>query len=296
LKWQGAVSGPLGQAKKEMMMGANDEQAMLWNGDGGQAWVEAQPVLDGMFARFEAMLADAVAESGATKVLDIGCGTGATTLAIARQIGAGAECLGLDISEPMIEVATARAREQGSPARFISADAQTHDFGSPGFDRIVSRFGVMFFDDPVAAFANLRRAARKGGELGLIVWRSAGENAFMTTAERAAAPLLPSLAARDPDAPGQFAFADKGRVEGILTASGWGSVDIRPVDVECAVSESALVPYLSRFGPLGRVLGSVDDAMRARIIDTVRAAFDPFVHGDEVRFTSACWTVSGRVG
>ncbi len=277
-------------------MGANDEQAMLWNGDAGRAWVEAQAVLDGMFAPFEAVLADAVAGSGAAKVLDIGCGTGATTLAIAGRIGAGAECLGLDISEPMIAVAAARARAQGSPARFLSADAQTHDFGSPGFDMIVSRFGVMFFDDPVAAFANLHQAARKGGTLLLIVWRSAAENPFMTTAEHAAASLLPDMPARDPDAPGQFAFADRGRVQGILAASGWGAVDIQPVDVACVIPESALVPYLTRLGPVGRALCSVDEAARARIVDTVRAAFDPYVHGDEVRFTAACWSVGASAG
>ncbi|MBC9034205.1 class I SAM-dependent methyltransferase [Sphingomonas sp. JC676] len=277
-------------------MGANDEQAMLWNGDSGRAWVEAQTVLDGMFARLETMLVDTVAESGATRVLDVGCGTGATTLAIARRIGAGAECLGLDISEPMIDVATERAREEGSPARFVCADAQVHDFESPRFDMIVSRFGVMFFDDPVAAFANLRRAAHDGAALRPLVWRGAEENPFMTTAERAAAPLLPAMPARDPDAPGQFAFADKSRVQGILEASGWGAIDIRPVDVECAIPESALVPYLTRFGPLARVLGSVDDVTRARIVDTARAAFDPFVHVDEVRFTAACWMVEASAG
>jgi len=275
-------------------MGVNDAQAMLWNGDGGQAWVEAQPVLDGMFARIETLLAAMVAEAGATRVLDVGCGTGATTLAIARRIGAGAECLGLDISEPMIERAIARGREEGSPARFLAADAQTHDFGSPGFDMIVSRFGVMFFDDPVAAFANLRRAARDGGELRLIVWRGRAENPFMTTAEQAAAPLLPSLPPADPDAPGQFAFGNPDRVRDILAAGGWGAIELQPIDIECRLPERAMVPYLTRLGPLGRVLGTVDEATQARIVEVVRAAFEPFVHGDEVRFTAACWMVGAR--
>jgi SAM-dependent methyltransferase len=277
-----------------MMMDANDEQAMLWNGDAGRAWVEAQPVLDGMFARFEVMLADAVAESGATRVLDMGCGTGATTLAIARRIGADAECLGLDISEPMIELAITRAREEGSPARFLATDAQTHDFGSPGFEMIVSRFGVMFFDNPATAFANLRSAARDGGRLRLIVWRSRAENPFMTTGERAAAPLLPALPPPHPDAPGQFALADKDRVQRILEASGWGAIELQPIDVECTLPERAMVPYLTRLGPMGRVLGTVDEATQAGIVETVRAAFEPFVHGNEVRFTAACWMVSAR--
>ena len=143
------------------------------------------------------------------RVLDVGCGTGSTTLAVARLLGAKGRCTGIDISEPMIAAARARAEREGTPASFIRADAQTHAFEPASFDMIISRFGVMFFDDSVRAFANLRRAARDDAELRFIAWRSAAENPFMTTAERAAAPLLPNLPARRPDAPGQFAFADR---------------------------------------------------------------------------------------
>ena len=116
----------------------------------------------------------------------------------------------------------------------------------------------------------------------------------MTTAERAAAPLLPNLPPRRPDGPGQFAFADAARVRSILDDSGWSGVDIQPIDVPCALPDTALVPYLSRLGPVGLALQDADDDTRARVIDTVRAAFDPFVHGAEVRFTAACWLVAAR--
>src|SRR5438270_1708240 len=168
---------------------ANDEQTKLWNGLAGRAWVETQEALDRMFEPFERLLVEAAAAKAARGVLDVGCGTGSTTLAIARRLGASARCVGLDISAPMIAVAQGRAEREGSPARFITADAQRHAFEPASFDMIVSRFGVMFFDDPVGAFANLRRAARDGAELRCIAWRSAAENPFMTTAERAAAPL-----------------------------------------------------------------------------------------------------------
>jgi len=153
---------------------------------------------------------------------------------------------------------------------------------------------VMFFDDPVAAFANLRRAARDDAALRLIAWRSAAENPFMTAAERAAAPLLPDLPARRPDVPGQFAFADPQRVAHILEASGWAGVDIRPVDVVCSLTEGELDQYLARLGPVGIALQQADAATRARVIDTVRAAFAPYVHGGDVRFTAACWTIEAR--
>ena len=158
----------------------------------------------------------------------------------------------------------------------------------------MSRFGVMFFDEPVTAFANLRRAATENGELRTIVWRSAAETPFMTTAERAAAPLLSNLPPRRPNVPGQFALADDRRVHAILEESGWAGIDIRPVDVDCSFAERDLVRYVTRLGPVGLALRDVDEATRARVIPTVRAAFDPFVHGAEVRFTAACWMVRAQ--
>jgi hypothetical protein len=159
---------------------------------------------------------------------------------------------------------------------------------------IISRFGVMFFDDAIRAFANLRRAARDDAEFRFVAWRSAAENPFMTTAERAAAPLLPNLSARRPDAPGQFAFANSHRIHRILEESGWAGIDIRPIDFPCTLREKELVRYLTRLGPVGLVFQEADDRTRARVIETVRAAFDPYVHGAEVRFTAACWMVGAQ--
>jgi SAM-dependent methyltransferase len=194
----------------------------------------------------------------------------------------------------MIALARERAEREGAPARFICAAAQTHAFEPASFDMIISRFGTMFFDDSVRAFANLRRAAAPNAALHTIVWRGPKDNPFMTTAERAAAPFLPEIPPRRPDEPGQFAFADRDRVYAILEKSGWTEIDIRPLDVGCTLPERELKPYISRLGPLARVLPQVDEAKRAPIIDAVRAAFDPFVHGAEVRFTAACWTVGAR--
>ncbi|WP_375742061.1 class I SAM-dependent methyltransferase [Corallococcus interemptor] len=271
-----------------------DEQTNLWNGPAGHAWVENQAVIDAMFKPLENLLVEAVAEGSARRVLDVGCGTGSTTLAVARRLGAEGRCTGIDISEPMLAAARARAEQEDTPARFIRANAQLHTFEPASFDMIISRFGVMFFEDPVQAFTNLRHAARRDARLLAIAWRSPSENPFMTTAERAAAPLLPNLPARKPDAPGQFAFADSNRVHRILEASGWAGIDIQPIDVTCTLPEKELVRYLSRFGLLGRVIQEVDEKTRAQVIQTVRAAFEPFVHGAEVRYTAACWKVEAR--
>jgi ubiquinone/menaquinone biosynthesis C-methylase UbiE len=269
----------------------NAEQMAMWNGSAARGWIEAQESLDRLYAPFEQLLVQAVAARGARRVLDVGCGTGSTTLAIARLVGPAGAAVGLDLSEPMLAFAKQRAELEAVPPRFICADAQTYAFEPASFDMIVSRFGVMFFDDAVRAFANLRRAAAPQAALHTIVWRSPADNRFMTAAERAAAPFVPQLPARQPDEPGQFAFADRNRVRSILEHGGWAEIDIQPLDVECTLPQHELDDYIARLGPLGRVLQQQDAQTRARIIDSVRAAFDPYVRGAEVRFTAACHTV-----
>ncbi|RQN34325.1 class I SAM-dependent methyltransferase [Paraburkholderia tropica] len=268
-------------------------QKALWNGSAGRAWVAAQEVLDQTFKPFEDLLVDMMGTGAELRVLDVGCGTGSTTLAAARRVGVEGDCIGVDISAPMIAVAQARGEREDSTATFICADVQTHAFKPASFDRITSRFGVMFFDNPLSAFANLRRAARDGAELHFVAWRSAVENPFMTTAERAAAPLLPNLPARRPDAPGQFSFANQHRVWSILEASGWAEIDIRPINIDCTLPERELVSYFSRLGPVGMILQETDERTRVQVIASVRS-FDPYVHGADVRYTAACWMISAR--
>lgn len=272
----------------------DDEQTKLWNGSAGCAWVEAQAMLDRTLQPFEDLLVEAVAASGARRVLDVGCGTGSTTRAVARVLGATGRSVGIDISEQMIDAARQLAGQDGSLAEFIWADAQTHAFEPDSFDFLMSRFGTMFFADPVAAFANLRRAGAQDAALCSIVWRSPEENPFMTTAARAAAPLLPNLEARRADAPGQFGLADARRVRAILEESGWTNIDIRPIDAACTLPESELIRYGTRFGPVGVALRDADPQTRTRVAGAVRAAFEPFVHGAEVRFTASCWVVGAR--
>lgn len=274
--------------------GRNSDQLALWNGAAGAAWVDAQPVLDEMLKPFEALLVERVVTGFDGRVLDVGCGTGSTTLAIAGRLGAKGSCVGVDISEPMLALGRRRAEAVGARATFVCADAQAHAFDPASFDVVLSRFGVMFFDDPVEAFANLHRAAKPGAKLGFIAWRSADENPFMTTAERAAAPLLPDLPVRKPDGPGQFAFADVGHVRKVLTNSGWAGIEIKPIDVTCSQPEAELMRFIMRVGPVGMALRATDDETRARVTTVLRKAFDPYVSGGNARFTAACWHVSAR--
>lgn len=270
----------------------DNEQVTLWNGSAGRAWVETQELLDQMFKPLEDVLVEALLGGSARDVLDIGCGTGSTTLAAARALPNG-QCVGIDISEPMITAARARAGRECTPATFIHDNAQTHAFEPASVDAFISRFGVMFFDDNLLAFSNLRHAARDNAHLRFIVWRDPAENPFMTTAERAAAPLL-DVPTRQTDAPGQFAFADRSKVHRILKDSGWAEIDVRPLDVVCVFPESGLIHYLTRLGPLARLLDGAEEQLRNHVIETARAAFNSYVHGSEVRFIAACWQIDAR--
>ncbi len=264
-----------------------------WNGAGGRAWVALQEVMDRFFLPFERLLVASVRAAGAQHVLDIGCGTGATTLAIARELGAEGSCTGVDVSAPMLARARERAATAGIDAAFVDADAQRYAFPPATFDAFTSRFGVMFFDDPPAAFANLRSAATERAGLHLVAWRGPDENAFMTVAARAAASVVP-IAPPDPDAPGQFAWADPARVHAILTDAGWSGVELEPLDLELRFPAAHLADYVTQLGPTGRALAGADAATRARVLDAVIPAFDEYRDGADLRWPAACWMVRGH--
>ncbi len=275
-----------------------EHPSTLWKTVGGRNWVASQQLIDHLFKPIEVLLAEAVKGPSSRRVLDIGCGTGGTTRAIHRHTQSGGYATGVDVSEVMIEAAQQGVKQDGagqadSAAEFLCADAAHHDFEDGVFDMLVSRFGIMFFEDSVQAFQNLRRAASKDAKGLFFTWRSPKENPFMTTAGRAAKAIV-SLPPQDPDAPGQFAFADAKRVEGILDAAGWHSINIEPLDFECAFPESELVSYFTRLGPLGRVLPDLDNKTQAQLITVVRDAFEPFVFGDTVKFNAACWQIEAR--
>ncbi|GHH28532.1 class I SAM-dependent methyltransferase [Lentzea cavernae] len=262
---------------------ANSAQAALWNA-AGQGWAQAQEIVGLMLEPFQDVLVQAATRRPRTRVLDVGCGTGAVTRAIAG--ATGADCLGVDIAESML----AAARERGG-AEYLLADAQVHAFDT-SFDLVVSRFGVMFFDDPAAAFGNLLKATAAGGELCFVTWRTRDENPFMTTASEVAATLAPDAPAPDPDGPGPHSLADPGRTRAVLGSAGWSEIGIERVDRTCTIPESLLVPYLSNLGPISRALRAAPEEDRGAMMAEVRGAFDSFVHGDEVRVPGACWLVT----
>ncbi len=269
----------------------NQKQAEVWNGETGRVWIEEQWLLDHMYQPVvEAILAACPPRTG-NRVLDVGCGTGAVTIAYARHLASGPECVGIDFSSPMIAAARARSEQERVKASFVQGDAQVYPFEEASFDLLVSRFGVMFFDDPVRAFANLRRAAKPNAKACFAVWRSPEDNGFMREAERAAAAFLPDVPAPDPGAPGRFALSDRERTQVILGDGGWSRVEILHADIPCSLPLRDLDHMFTSFGPIGGVFRQLDKASQSQLVEKVRPVFSKHVIGDEVHFRAGCWII-----
>ena len=271
------------------------EQAAHWNGPGGQNWLKAQARLDHLMAGITRhALALANAQPGEAAI-DVGCGPGTTTAALAAAVGPEGQVLGVDISRVLIDAAATRRL---SNATFVVADAGSHPFEAASVDLIFSRFGVMFFADPVAAFANLRRALKPSGRLAFVCWRSAQDNPWSRAPVQAAAPFLPPMPRPGPEEPGQFAFGDRARVERILTGAGFAGLAIEPLDVEIWMGRDPadVVANAGRFGPLARPLAEADPAAAVQAKAAIIEAMAPHATNEGVSLPGACWLVSATPG
>jgi SAM-dependent methyltransferase len=271
-------------------MTVNAEQIEYWNGVAADTWVAQQDRLDRQLDPLGRAALRALSPSAGEHVLDVGCGSGQTTLQLADAVGPAGRVLGVDISAQLL--AAARKRSRHANVAFERADAQTHAFDQ-SFDAVYSRFGVMFFADPVAAFANLRRALKPGGRMAFVCWRSEALNPIMTVPMAAAAKHLPPQPPpQDPDAPGPFALADDARIGRILGGAGFASVVITPHDEAIGGNDrKATLELALKIGPLGRYLREHPDK-RAAVIDSVREAIEPYIVNGIACLPSATWIVT----
>jgi len=274
-------------------MSDNQPQIDYWNGQAGETWVRAQQRLDTML---EDLSAAAIAKANpqpGERAIDVGCGCGATTQALAQ---AGASVWGIDISGPMLAHAKQRLAEVTNVA-FAQTDAATQAL-TPDHALIFSRFGIMFFDDPVAAFENLRTGLTSDGRLVFMCWQAPRDNPWVSIGGRAIAPFLPEAEPVDPKAPGPFAFADTDYVRGILEAAGYADINVESVTMDLCVGENldAAMEFQAEVGPMARVLAELDGDARQRAMDAARAALEPFVTPDGIVLGAAAWLVSARNG
>lgn len=273
----------------------NAGQATYWNELGGLTWAELSPLLDRQIEPVGQAAIAALAPEPGERLLDVGCGCGQTALELGRRVGPSGEVLGLDISRPMLEVARRRAEAAGAAnVTFVEGDAQTWPAPGARFDGVFSRFGVMFFSDPVAAFGNLRTALRPGGRMAFACWRRPEENPLMTTPARAAAAHLPPAPPADPDAPGPFAFADPAKIRRILEAAGFADLEVAACDTDIGGNtlEDSLTLAL-RIGPLGARLRESPE-LRPKVLEDVRRALSEHMRDGRVWMKGAVWIVTAR--
>jgi ubiquinone/menaquinone biosynthesis C-methylase UbiE len=273
----------------------NADQIAYWNGPGGQHWIDRQRAQDTLLAPISDILIDRAKPEAGERIVDVGCGCGATSIAFAQKVGPTGHVFGIDISVPML----ARARQltpAGLPVDFVLADATVYPFDTASFDLLVSRFGVMFFAEPAISFANMRRALRPSGRLTFACWREPRDNPWMMTALQAVYKHVPKLPELGPEDPGPFSFASEQRVQRILNEAGFSGVKMERCDLSLDVAIGrgldAAVETGLEIGPASRALEGQPAEVRAAAGNSIREALTPFARGQAVPLPASIWIVT----
>jgi SAM-dependent methyltransferase len=277
----------------------NADQIAYWNGPGGQRWADRQQSQDVLLAPVADLLIDRAKPAAGERIIDVGCGSGATSIALAQKVGPTGHVMGIDISGPML----ARAREvapPGLPVEFVLADATVYPFAPASFDLLASRFGVMFFAEPARSFANLRRGLKQTGRLAFACWREPRENPFFMAPLQAVYQHVPKLPPQGPEDPGPFAFASEARVQRILGEAGFTGIAMEPcnlsLDIAIGRGLDTAVRSALEIGPAARALAEQPPEVVAAATASMREALAPFLKGQSVPLPAAIWIVTARAG
>ena len=297
-----AAALPLSELKRSHMETPagherNADQIAFWNGPAGRHWTDRQPLQDALLALVSQILTDRAGAKPGERVLDVGCGCGATTIAFAERVAQSGFALGIDISALML----ARARQlapTGLPLDFVLADATVYPFDRLSFDLLVSRFGVMFFAEPAVSFANLRRALVASGRMAFACWREPRENPWMMTPLQAVYKHVPKLPQLGPEDPSPYSFASEERVHRILGEAGFTQIAMEPcdlvLDLAIGCGLEAAVATALEIGPSSRALEGHPPEVREAAKNSIREALMPFVRGQSVPLPASIWIVTAR--
>lgn len=270
-------------------MADNAEQAEFWNGRMGEAWAKAEARIDQlMMPLSEVAVAQMAAQSG-ERILDVGCGCGSTSIALSS---AGAEVHGVDISQKMID--QAQLNGKGLPGvSFAMGDAAVTAFEN-SFNGVFSRFGVMFFSDPIAAFANIRSALVADGRMVFLCWQAPAENPWISIPAAVLQPFNPDQPAPDPRAPGPFSFADATYLRDTLEAAGFKGVEISSLKKTLHLGDTVeeAMQFQSQIGPLSGLLAELDEATGKKAAAAVFDALSSHCSDDGLKLGAATWLVS----
>jgi SAM-dependent methyltransferase len=273
---------------------------VLFSERAGLAWVRLQERTDAQVGPPGSAAMAKLPLAAGQRVLDVGCGCGQTLLQLAAAVGPSGHVLGVDVSPPML----GRAREvvEGHPEiELVLSDAQTHAFAPASFDAMYSRFGVMFFTDPHAAFANLRGALKPGGRLAFVCWQAMARNPWAAEPLAAVKRLIPEQKLPDmlvPDRPGPFYLADPERIRAILSGAGFVSVELeaweQPLHFGGAMTLAEVTSYATQIGPAARAMAEAPEELHPALEAALSKAFEPYVTERGVWMNGACWLVTAR--
>ena len=275
----------------------NADQIAYWNGPGGERWAARQAAQDIILKPVLDVLVDRAAPAGGERVVDVGCGSGASSFALAAKVAPDGHVFGVDVSEPMLTRARASI-PAGLPVDFALADATVYPFDPASFDLLASRFGVMFFADPVLSFTNLRKALRPTARLAFACWREPRENPFFMAPLQAVYKHVPKLPPMGPEDPGPFAFSSEERVNRILSGAGFTDIAMEQValalDVAIGGGLDAALQGALEIGPASRALDGHPAEVRAAAVQSMRETLTPFVKGNSVLLPASIWIVTAR--
>jgi SAM-dependent methyltransferase len=273
----------------------NADQIAYWNGPGGQHWTDRQQTQDMLLAPVSELLIDRAKARAGERIVDVGCGCGATSIAFAEKVGPAGHVFGIDVSAPML----AHARQiapAGIPVDFVLADATVYPFDPESCDLMVSRFGVMFFAQPAVSFANMRRALRPSGRLAFACWREPRDNSWLMTPLQAVYKHVPKLPQLGPEDPGPFSFASEQRVISILGEAGFSRTEMERCDLSLDIAVGrgldAAVETALEIGPASRALEGHPPDVSAAAANSIREALAPFARGQAVPLAASIWIVT----
>jgi ubiquinone/menaquinone biosynthesis C-methylase UbiE len=277
----------------------NAREVQYWNSAQTRAWADEYEVIDRLFAGLTRVALDHAAPKLGERVIDIGCGSGTTVLELAARVGPTGYVLGADVSKPSVEKARERIAAAGvQQAEITLCDVSTHTFPANSFDLVFSRFGVMFFTDPVAAFANIHKAMKSDGRLAVAVFRTPQENKWATAALAAVRHLLPPITPPGPEDPGQFSWADAARVRRILETAGFQDISLTPHDPEMPLAgrggAAEAASFMSRVGPVVRAMSDASEQRRKEVRAALEAFFKIHEGPKGIVLPGAIWVVTAR--
>jgi ubiquinone/menaquinone biosynthesis C-methylase UbiE len=277
----------------------NAREVQYWNSAQTRAWADEYDVIDRLFAGLTRVALDHAAPKLGERVIDIGCGSGTTVLELAARVGPTGYVLGADVSKPSVEKARERIAAAGvQQAEITLCDVSTHTFPANSFDLVFSRFGVMFFTDPVAAFANIHKAMKSDGRLAVAVFRTPQENKWATAALAAVRHLLPPITPPGPEDPGQFSWADAARVHRILETAGFQDISLTPHDPEMPLAgrggAAEAASFMSRVGPVVRAMSDASEQRRKEVRAALEAFFKIHEGPKGIVLPGAIWVITAR--